>query len=144
MCSCSSDDDDPEVPAATQVAGSYEGDESVLVMGEETKESEIYVFTKATDTSVDLTVPQTGEGGMMVIPAFAVKSIPLTKSDNTITGNLASYSGKVTDAKGAEKEYTISDLTVIFSGKTVVTTFSLKYGAMPFAMTTTFTGTKNK
>jgi len=142
MCSCSSDDDETEAPVASMVAGSYSGDETVMVMGDETKETETYVFTKATDTSVDLAVPQTGEGGMMVIPGFTVKNIPLTKSNNTISGQLASYSGKVTDSKGAEKEYSVSEVTVLFSGQTVVVSFSLKYGTMPFAMATTFTGTK--
>jgi hypothetical protein len=30
----------------------------------------------------------------------------------------------------------------VYSDKTVVVTFSLKYGNMPFAMATTFTGNK--
>ena len=37
---------------------------------------------------------------------------------------------------------TVSDVTVVYSDKTVVVTFSLKYGNMPFAMATTFTGNK--
>ncbi len=142
LCACGSDDDETEVPAATEVVGSYEGEELVEVMGEVTNETETYVFTKATDQAVDFTIPTTGEGGMMVIPALAVKNIPLTRNGNTITGSLAQYSGKVTDARGAEKEYTISGLTVIFSGQNVAATFSLKYGSMPFAMATTFTGVK--
>lgn len=142
VCSCSSDNDEPEVPMATQVAGSYTGNEVIKVLGEVSSEgTSTYEFTKSTDTSIDMTIPESGAMGHMAIPALPVKNIPLTKSGETVTGKLASYSGTVTNSSGAEKAYTISDVTVIFSGKTVVVTFSLKYGNMPMSMDTTFTGT---
>ena len=115
MCSCGSDDNEPEAAVATQVAGTYEGNE---------------------------TIPEMGMGGMMTIPALIVKNIPLTKSDNTVTGKLTTYSGTVKNASGDDKAFTLSDITVIFSDKTVVVKFSLKYGAMPMSMDTTFAGTK--
>ena len=144
LSSCSKDDDDDKkVEAlATQVAGSYSGNEVVKVMGEESSnEVKTYVFVKASDTSVDLTIPQVGMG-MMTIPALPVKGISLTKSGNTITGKLDSYEGVVTNASGEEKNYTISNLALVFSDKTIAVTFSLKYGNMPMTMDTTFTGTK--
>ena len=52
------------------------------------------------------------------------------------------YKGSVKNAKGEEKMYTISKLTVIFSDKTVVMTFTMNYGNMPFAFEGQFTGTK--
>jgi hypothetical protein len=143
MSSCSKDDDEPEVAVAAQVAGSYAGNEIVIVDNEESSnDTKTYEFTKTTETSVDMSVPEIGMGGMMSIPAFPVKGIVLTKNGNTITGKLATYSGTVKNAKGDEKAYTVSDITVIFSEKTVVATFALKYGSMPFVMMTTFTGTK--
>ena len=144
LSSCSKDDDDDKkVEAlATQVAGSYSGNEVVKVMGEESSnEVKTYVFVKASDTSVDLTIPQVGMG-MMTIPALPVKGISLTKSGNTITGKLDSYEGVVTNASGDEKNYTISNLALVFSDKTIAVTFSLKYGNMPMTMDTTFTCTK--
>jgi hypothetical protein len=48
----------------------------------------------------------------------------------------------VKNAKGDEKAYVVSNVTLMFSEKTVVGTYSLKYGNMPFLMTTTFTGTR--
>ena len=144
LSSCSKDDDDDKkVEAlATQVAGSYSGNEVVKVMGEESSnEVKTYVFVKASDTSVDLTIPQVGMG-MMTIPALPVKGISLTKSGNTITGKLDSYEGVVTNASGEEKNYTISNLALVFSDKTIAVTFSLKYGNMPMTMDTTFTCTK--
>jgi lipopolysaccharide export system protein LptA len=143
MSSCSKDDDEPEVAVAAQVVGSYAGNEIVIVDNEESSnDTKTYEFTKATETSVDMSVPEMGMGGMMTIPAFPVKGIVLTKNGNTITGKLATYNGTVKNAKGDEKAYTVSDITVIFSEKTVVATFALKYGSMPFVMMTTFTGTK--
>ena len=140
--SCSSDDDEPEAPVATQVAGSYTGNEVIMVDNDESSnETKTYEITKASDTSVDMTVPEWGMG-MMTIPSFIVKNIPLAKSGNTITGKVASYSGTVKNAKGEEKAYVVSNVALIFGDKTVVATYSLKYGNMPFLMTTTFTGTR--
>jgi hypothetical protein len=112
-------------------------------MGEESSNgTATYEFAKASDTSVDMTIPSSGESGMMMIPALPVKNIPLTKSGDIITGELASYAGTVANAQGAEKAYTISDITIMFREKTAVVTFSLKYGNMPMVMETSFTGNR--
>ncbi len=144
MSSCSSSNDDaPEAAVASQVAGSYSGNEVVMVNNEESSnETKTYEITKATDTSIDMVIPQIGMGGMMTIPAVSVKGIALTKDGNTIKGTLAKYEGAIKTADGSEKAYTISNLTILFSGKNVATTFSEKYGKMPFNLETTFTGTK--
>ena len=141
MSSCGSDDDEPVVAVADQVVGSYTGTEILTVMGEADESTETFEFAKASDVSVDVTLPKYGEG-MMTVPALPVKGIMLTQSGNTITGKLAKYEGIVKTADGAEKAYTVSDLTVIFSDKTVVVTFTQKYGNMPFAFEGQFTGTR--
>ena len=142
MSSCSSSSDDaPEAPVANQVAGSYTGKEVMTVSGEADENTETFEFTKATDVSVDVTLPEYGEG-MMTVPAMPVKGISLTKSGNTITGKLAKYEGTVKNAKGDEKSYTVTDFVVIFNDKTVVLTFKMKYGNMPFDFEGQFTGTK--
>ena len=77
VSSCGSDDDEPEVAAAAQVAGTYTGTEVVMVMGEESSnETKDYVISKASDTSVDILIPEMGMGGM-TIPALSVKNVPL-------------------------------------------------------------------
>ena len=141
MSSCGSDDDEPEMAVADQVVGSYTGTEILTVMGEADESTETFEFAKASDVSVDVTLPKYGEG-MMTVPALPVKGIMLTQSGNTITGKLAKYEGIVKTADGSEKAYTVSDLTVIFSDKTVVVTFTQKYGNMPFAFEGQFTGTR--
>ena len=142
VSSCGDDDKDvPEAALATQVAGSYTGNEILIVMEEPEESTETIEFTKATDVSVDVTLPEYGEG-MMTVPAMPVKGISLTKSGNTITGKLAKYEGTVKNAKGDEKSYTVTDFVVIFNDKTVVLTFKMKYGNMPFDFEGQFTGTK--
>ena len=75
MSSCSSSNDDtPEAPVANQVVGPYTGTEILTVMGEADESTETFEFTKATDASVDVTLPQYGEG-MMTVPALPVKGI---------------------------------------------------------------------
>ena len=142
VCSCGSDDDDPVVALASQVVGSYTGNEIIMVMGEESSNrNTTYEITKASDSTVDMLIPESGEMGM-VIPALTVKNIPLTDVGSSISGKLAKYEGTVKNAKGDEKAYTINNLTVLVNDKKAVVTFSLKYGNMPMAMETSFTGTK--
>ena len=141
VSSCGSDDDEPEVAVAEQVAGSYTGTEVMIVMGEPDEGTKTFEFTKVTEVAVDMMIPEYGEG-MMSLAKMPVKNIPLTKSGNTITGKLEKYEGTVTNASGAEKAYTVNDLVVIFSDKTVAVTFKLKYGNMPFDFEGQFTGTK--
>ena len=138
VSSCGGDDDVPEAPVATQVAGSYTGTEVLTVSGEADESTETFVFTKATDVSVDVTLPEYGEG-MMTIPALPVKGIMLTKSGNTISGKLDKFEGTTE----AGKAYTISDIVVLFSDKTVVMTFKMKYGNMPFDFDGQFTGNRS-
>ena len=142
MSSCGDDDkDEPEAALAAQVAGSYTGEETMTVMEEPDQSTKTFEFTKASDVTVDMVIPEYGEG-MMTLPALPVKGIMLTKSGNTITGKLAKYEGTVKTADGSEKAYTVSDITALFSGNTVVVTFTQKYGNMPFAFEGAFTGTK--
>ena len=138
VSSCGGDDDVPEAPVATQVAGSYTGTEILTVSGEADESTETFVFTKATDVAVDVTLPEYGEG-MMTIPALPVKGVMLTKSGNTISGKLDKYEGTTE----AGKAYTISNIVVLFSDNTVVMTFKMKYGNMPFDFDGQFTGNRS-
>lgn len=144
VCSCSNDDDDDNqsVAIAAEVAGQYTGQEIIMVMGEESSNDvKSYQVVKVSETAVDLTVPESGSG-MMAIPSFTIKNIPLTKNGKTISGALNSYEGTVVNAQGAEKAYKVSGMTLIVNEKTAVVAFSLMYGNMPMSMETAFTGTK--
>ena len=140
--SCGSDDDEPDAALASQVIGSYTGEEVMTVMGDDTNSTTTYEFTKSSDISVDMTIPSTAGGGPMALPALPVKNITLIKSGNSITGKVTSYSGTVTNSAGDEKSYTVSNMVAIFSDKAVVVTYVLKYGNMPFEFVGKFTGTR--
>ena len=133
MSSCSSSNDDAsEAAVASQVVGTYAGNEIVMVNNEESSnEAKTYEFTKATDTSIDMT-----------IPALPIKDISLKKEGNTIKGTLAKYEGTLKGTDGTDKAYTVNNITILFSDKTIVATFTTKYGKMPFNLETVFTGTK--
>ena len=140
MSACSSDDD-KESALASQVVGSYTGDEIMTVMGEPDNGTKTFEFTKASDTSIDMTIPEYGEG-MMSLPALLVKNITLTKNGDNIVGRLASYEGTVSNSKGEVKAYSVNDVTIIFNNNKVVVTFALKYGNMPFDFVGQFSGNK--
>lgn len=146
VSSCDSDDD-PAVAVADEVVGSYTGEQVITIMGDPEDDTATFKFVKSSDSSIDMIIPQSGEG-MMVIPALTVKNIPLTKYNNGASGTLDSFTGTVTNAKGEEKTFTVSKLMVVFDtnpkGKAVVATYVLKYGSMPFEMVTTFNGSKDK
>jgi hypothetical protein len=142
MSSCGGDDDAPEAPLAAKVVGSYTGNEIFVVDGDESSnETKTYQFTKVSDLSVDLQIPEVGMG-MMTIPSFPIKGISLSKDGDIIIGKLASYEGSVKGADGSDKTYTITDMIALFSDKTVVVTYTMKYGRMPFPFVCTFTGTR--
>jgi hypothetical protein len=147
VSSCDSDDDDSAVAVADEVVGSYTGEQVITIMGDPEDDTATFKFVKSSDSSIDMIIPQSGEG-MMVIPALTVKNIPLKKYNNGASGTLDSFTGTVINAKGEEKTFTVSKLMVVFDtnpkGKAVVATYVLKYGSMPFEMVTTFNGSKDK
>ena len=110
---------------------------------ESSNETKTYGFTKATEVSVDMMIPEVGMG-MMTIPSITVKGIALTQEGNTIKGKIAKYEGTVKGADGSDKSYTITDLAALFSDNTVVVTYSMKYGKMPFPFEARFTGIRNR
>jgi hypothetical protein len=146
MSSCGSDDDDQEAAVAAQVAGAFNGHEVLTVSaGGSTSDftrDTAYVFTKATDTTLDLTIPAMDDMGHMSIPALSVKGISLTTDGKTINGTLDSYAGTALTADSVEKAFTVTDLVVVFSDKAAVVTYTLKYGNMPFPFAGQFTGVK--
>ena len=139
VCSCGDDDDDSEKALASKVVGSYAGEEILTVMGDDSNSPATYVFAKASDTTVDLTLPGMSGEGAMSLPPMQVKNIVLTKEGDVINGKIASYTGTVVNA---EKSYTVSNLVALFGKDIVAVTYTLKYGNMPFAFAGSFSGKK--
>ncbi len=145
LSSCGGDDDVPETPAANQVAGDYAGTETLTVDGEADESDELIQITKVTDTTVDLVLPSYGEG-MMTIPELPVKNIVVAKKGDDISGTITggTYTGTVTNSKGEEKTYTVNDFVLLYNdtNKTLILTFKMKYGNMPFVFEGLFVGQK--
>lgn len=145
LSSCGGDDDVPETPAANQVAGYYVGTETLTVDGEADESDEVIQITKVTDTTVDLVLPFYGEG-MMTIPELPVKNIVVAKKGDDISGTITggTYTGTVTNSKGEEKTYTVNDFVLLYNetNKTLILTFKMKYGNMPFVFEGLFVGQK--
>ena len=146
LSSCGGDDDVPETPAANQVAGYYAGTETLTVDGEADESDEVIQITKVTDTTVDLVLPFYGEG-MMTIPELPVKNIVVAKKGDDISGTITggTYTGTVTNSKGEEKTYTVNDFVLLYNetNKTLILTFKMKYGNMPFVFEGLFVGEKS-
>ena len=147
--SCGDDNDDKEVSVAEAMAGEYNGNLGISVMGTEVKSEGTFKVTKADGTHIDLTMPAAGEGAM-ALPSLDVKNIQTTAETEITVGDqkvkaytatLDSYSGSIT-VNGEEKAYTITNLSVAVTGNACVITYTLKYGKMPMAMEATFQGTK--
>ncbi len=147
--SCGDDNDDKEVSVAEAMAGEYNGNLGISVMGTEVKSEGTFKVTKADGTHINLTLPAAGEGAM-ALPSLDVKNIQTTAETEITVGDqkvkaytatLDSYSGTIT-VNGEEKAYTITNLSVAVTGNACVITYTLKYGKMPMAMEATFQGTK--
>lgn len=148
LSSCGSNDEPPlpETPVANQVAGLYSGTETMTVDGDADESEEIFEITKVTDTTVDLVLPSYGES-MMTIPELPVKDIVLAEDGDIIAGSLknGSYTGTVKNSKGEEKTYTVNDFVLLYNetNKTLILTFKMKYGNMPFVFEGLFVGQKS-
>ena len=147
--SCGDDDDDKVVSVAEAMAGEYNGDLGISVMGTEVKSEGTFKVTKADGTHINLTLPAAGEGAM-ALPALDVKNIQtsgeaeITVGDQKVkayTATLDNYSGSIT-VDGEEKAYTVTNLSVAVTGNACVITYTLKYGRMPMPMEATFQGTR--
>ena len=147
LSSCSSSNNDaPETPVATQVAGYYAGTETLTVDGEADESDEVIQITKATDTTVDMVLPAYGEG-IMTIPELPVKNIIVAKKGDDISGTIngGTYTGTVKNSKGEEKTYTVSDFILLYNetNKTIIITFKMKYGNMPSDFEGLFVGNRS-
>ena len=149
LSSCG-DNDEPPVPVtplADQVVGTYSGTEILTVDGEEDESTQSIDITRSSELTVDFALPAYGEG-MMTIPALPLKNIVLEKDNNGViagTFPTGSYTGTVTNSKGEEKTFVVSDFMLLYSPteKNLMITFKLKYGNMPFDFDGVFYGKRS-
>ena len=142
--SCDNDDDDVKpVPAAEAAAGTYTGDLSITVMGEESSYANAVYEIKAIDeNTISLTTPAVGEG-MMALPAITLEGLTVSQTAQNGVEAIVASKDEITGTIG-EKSYTITGLTIAIvpTMKTAGITYSLKYGKMPMAMVANYKGVK--
>lgn len=136
-CSEDNKNDGPGAPAAKSVAGSYTGDMTCSVMGDESVFEDLTFEMEATDdATVSVTIPSFGEPPMKM-PSMTVADVAVSGTDGFYT--LASTEFKGTTADG--KSYS-GILTGNSENRTLTLRFNLNYGAMPMPLICTFTANK--
>lgn len=136
--SCSDDKDQPEAtPAAKSVAGTYRGDMTCSVMGQESTFADVtFTVSAKDDTTVDIAMPEFGEPPMKV-PAISVADVKVTGTDGTYTLASTTFSGTLPNGKNysgtLQGDYASDKMTI---------RFNLQYGAMPMPMICSFTAPK--
>lgn len=136
---CSDDDDDntKAQPAAKSVEGTYKGDMTCSVMGQEsTFENMTFTVTATDDATVKVTISEFGEAPMAV-PSITVEGVKVSGTDGTYVLAETEASGVTSDGKN----YNVT-LKGGFTNNTITINFSLKYGAMPMAMICAFSSAK--
>lgn len=144
VSSCDDDDDDNNSQASTisvaeAMAGSYNGDYVLSVMGSGDTTQVVMTINKVDDNTIQLVTPSAGSGAM-ALPSLTC-DLKASASNNVYTATAESVSGSVT-VNDVEKAYTFSDVAVVVSGNTAAITYSLQYGKMPMAMVVSFKGEK--
>lgn len=135
MAACS-DDDEPEINLAQDIAGVYNGELALSVGGTDmdpVEDSQVTIKAQA-DGKAEITLAGFGEAPM-AFDDIVIKDVPVTKGSNntySLAGNVDVMSGTF-NVKG-----TLAG-TVIKGGKANLT-FTLKPGDMPMSVNAVFTG----
>lgn len=136
--SCSdNNEDEPAVPAAKAIAGTYAGDMECSVMGSaSTFENLSFVLSATDDATVTVTLPAFGEAPM-AMPSITITGVKVTEANGISTLATTEYSGQTDSGKS----YTCT-VSGSVSDKTLDIKFNLQYGAMPMPMICSSTATK--
>lgn len=136
--SCSDDDDNdaPAPPAAKSIEGTYTGDMSCSVMGQEsTFENMTFTLTAIDDATVKITISEFGNPPMKV-SSISIDGVKVSGAD----GN---YTLAATDFKGETSGKAYSGTAQgSFANNQLTIKFNLQYGAMPMPMICSFTAPK--
>lgn len=138
FASCSDDDNnEPNMPAAKAIEGSYKGDMECSVMGQaSTFENMTFSISATDDATVTVTLPAFGNAPM-ALPSITLTGIKVTEKDGVAT--LAQTEVKGQTAEGKSYSCTMQGTVE----KNVLNIkFNLQYGAMPMPMICSSSATK--
>lgn len=135
--SCSDNNDEPEIPAAKSVVGTYASDITCTVLGQElTFENITYTITATDDTTISLNISSFGNPPMQ-IPAFTIYGIKVTGSNGKYEFSETDFNGTTDDGKAYSG--TIQGNVI---NNTLSAQFNIVFGSMPMPMICSFTAPK--
>ncbi len=136
-CSDDKDDDKPAVPAAKEIAGTYNGDMTCSVMGNEsTFEDMTFTVSATDDATASITISDFGTPPMKV-SGFTIEGVKVSGDNGEYALASTEFSGATADGKNFSGTAQGS-----FAGKILNVQFSLNYGAMPMPMICSFSAPK--
>ncbi|MCM1490265.1 MAG: calycin-like domain-containing protein [Muribaculum sp.] len=136
-CSDREDNEPADTPAAKSVAGTYKGDMTCSVMGQEsTFEDMTFNVTSTDDSTVSIEISSFGQPPMQV-PAITVTDVKVVGSDGKYTLASTSFNGEMSNGKTYS-----GTLDGSYASDQITLRFNLQYGAMPMPMICSFTAPK--
>lgn len=138
FASCSDDKDEPQsTPAAKNVAGTYKGDMTCSVMGQEsTFENMTFTVTATDETTVSVQISDFGEAPMKV-PSITVGGVKVSGTNGSYALASTSFSGEMPNGKTYS-----GTLDGSYGADKITIRFNLQYGSMPMPMICSFTAPK--
>lgn len=134
--SCSKEEQ-PAIPAANSIAGTYTSDMTCSVMGtEQIFENLTFTVTAKDEATVTVDMPPFGEPPMQM-PAISVSNVKVAGSDGTYALATTNFDG--TSETGRAYSGTLGGK---FADGIITIQFQLHYGAMPMPMICTFVAAK--
>lgn len=136
--SCSDKNDSPQAaPAAKSVAGTYKGDMTCSVMGQEsTFENMNVAVTAVDDATVNVQISEFGEAPMKV-PSIMIEGVKVAGSDGTYSLATTTFNGEMENGKTYS-----GTLDGNYKSDVITVRFNLQYGSMPMPMICSFTAPK--
>ncbi|MCM1225003.1 MAG: calycin-like domain-containing protein [Muribaculaceae bacterium] len=138
-CSDKESDEPTDTPAAKSVAGTYKGDMTCSVMGQESVfEDMTFTVTASDDATVSVGISSFGNPPMQV-PEITVPDVKVAGSDGTYSLASTKFEGELSNGKTYS-----GTLDGSYASDQITIRFNLQYGSMPMPMICSFTSPKQK
>lgn len=137
LSSCSSDDKEKTTPAAKSVEGTYNGNMTCSVMGQESDfEDMTFTIASTDDATVNVNISTFGNPPMQV-PEIHITGVKVSGTDGKYVLAPTEFSGKTSEGKAYS-----GTLQGSYDNGTITIQFNLQYGAMPMPMICKFSASK--
>lgn len=136
--SCSDEKNEPQAaPAARSVAGTYKGDMTCSVMGQESIFGNMtFTVNAEDDATVSVRISEFGEAPMKV-PSITIDGVKVAGSDGKYSLAATTFSGEMENGKTYS-----GTLDGSYESDKISIRFNLQYGSMPMPMICSFTAPK--